>query len=663
MQCQSCGELLRAGNPACTNCGAVIKVAIQTKQNPAVLSLRSRIQHNLYAIEMIEQSLLAIALGVLIGLIGGGQTLESNGIGVFVMTLLAVIWAAIFGALILWGVYMLYIRLARAGGAVIDVGLWLLLAFATGSLTFWCWSILDVNRLIMAKWFYRGEAPVEYAWSHGSKRRRKEWEEARKAAVQRARAAKEQPLPSDIEKLLEGLNAGLAYTRREAAAKLSSVTISHPRIVTALRGALNTDNDTEVRSAAMAALAAMARQNGSQLLVAQQAIRPLTAPLSMTTMPTPALPNAQQAADPFAQHQELTESEQAGTALILESPSSNHHAAQLHSTSVGDSSDAQLLTECSICNTAVAPGAIYCPGCGHDFATGKEGTGPFSFAFPAVHNAYRPSGVNSLAATLLMLIFGSATGIVGGIAVFYVHQLIGSWFFQDIPAKISLFKLLVVFMGLFLVNIGLVTLIGFAISQAIDRAALLGKGRNEQVAKTFSIICALVGYAAYFTPYFARYGAAGFNSLPDLLRMIVYLAAITVPAYRLSGRVIQTTPFCEACSLYMTKNTYPKVPIAYERQLLDALRARDFMRTVGFTDARCKADKNYSQLTFWHCDSCRKHGFFNAETKQVRYKYEVKDRKGQRTEQTQSRLIYSSAVLAAEIAPLLPNANLAEQPA
>jgi hypothetical protein len=309
------------------------------------------------------------------------------------------------------------------------------------------------------------------------------------------------------------------------------------------------------------------------------------------------------------------------------------------------------------------PGAIYCPGCGRDFATGKDGAGPFSFAFPAVNNAYRPSGTNSLAAILLMLIFGSAAGIVGGIAVFYAHQLIGSWFFQDVPAKISLFKLLVVFIGLLLINIGLVALIGFMISQAIDRAALLGKGRNEQTAKTLGIICASAGYAAYFTPYLAKYGVAGFDSLPDLLRLIVYLAAVTIPAYRLSGRVIQANPFCEACNRYMTKHAYSKVPIAHERQLLDALRGRDFTRAVGFTDVGRKADKNYSLITFWHCDSCCKQGFINAETKQVRYNYEVKDRKEQRTEQTQSRLIYSSTLLAAEIAPLLPNSHLIEQPA
>jgi len=91
-------------------------------------------------------------------------------------------------ALFLWGVYLLYIRLARAGGGVVDVGLWILMAAISSSFTFWCWTVLDINRLMMAKLFYRGEAPVEYAWSIGSKRRRREWEQARKAAMAQKQA-------------------------------------------------------------------------------------------------------------------------------------------------------------------------------------------------------------------------------------------------------------------------------------------------------------------------------------------------------------------------------------------------------------------------------------------------------------------------------------------
>lgn len=87
------------------------------------------------------------------------------------------------GALFLmWGSYNLFIRVARAGGSRVDVGLWIIAAAATASVTFWSWTALDINRFIISKLFYRGEAPVEYAWSSRSKQKRKEWEKMRKQA-------------------------------------------------------------------------------------------------------------------------------------------------------------------------------------------------------------------------------------------------------------------------------------------------------------------------------------------------------------------------------------------------------------------------------------------------------------------------------------------------
>lgn len=83
-----------------------------------------------------------------------------------------------------WLIYNLYIRIARAGGRTIDVLVWVLASIATASYTFWAWTILDVNRWLMKKLFYRGEAPVEYAWSIRSKQIRKAWEQARKVSTQ-----------------------------------------------------------------------------------------------------------------------------------------------------------------------------------------------------------------------------------------------------------------------------------------------------------------------------------------------------------------------------------------------------------------------------------------------------------------------------------------------
>ena len=81
-----------------------------------------------------------------------------------------------------WAIYNVYIRIARAGGRIVDIALWVVASLATGSYTFWAWTILDVNRFIMSRLFYCGEAPLEYAWSARSKQVRKGWEQMRKAA-------------------------------------------------------------------------------------------------------------------------------------------------------------------------------------------------------------------------------------------------------------------------------------------------------------------------------------------------------------------------------------------------------------------------------------------------------------------------------------------------
>jgi hypothetical protein len=79
-----------------------------------------------------------------------------------------------------WVIYNLYIRLARAAGGRVDIALWVIASAFTGSVTFWTWTILDLNRLLLARLFYHGDAPVEYAWSTRSKYVRKRWEQAQR---------------------------------------------------------------------------------------------------------------------------------------------------------------------------------------------------------------------------------------------------------------------------------------------------------------------------------------------------------------------------------------------------------------------------------------------------------------------------------------------------
>ncbi len=82
-----------------------------------------------------------------------------------------------------WAIYLAYIRISRIFPSRVDVRFRIFFAAITTCYTLWAWIILDINRFILAKLIYRGEAPVEYAWSWRSKQRRKEWEKSRKQTM------------------------------------------------------------------------------------------------------------------------------------------------------------------------------------------------------------------------------------------------------------------------------------------------------------------------------------------------------------------------------------------------------------------------------------------------------------------------------------------------
>ena len=156
---------------------------MQTINEP--LPLGERIRGNYHLVEVIEIGALSIlGAGILLLLtmvmyFTGGSTGEDPE-SIFIVPVVGLCGLPL-ALLALWGIYLLYIRLARLGGKVVDVLLWVGCAILTSSVTFWVWSIFDVNRWIMAKLFYRGDAPIEYAWSTNSKAARKAWEAARKA--------------------------------------------------------------------------------------------------------------------------------------------------------------------------------------------------------------------------------------------------------------------------------------------------------------------------------------------------------------------------------------------------------------------------------------------------------------------------------------------------
>jgi hypothetical protein len=79
-------------------------------------------------------------------------------------------------------IYIAYIRLSRAVGRYIRYGLWMAAIFLSASILLWSGVVLDVNRFLLAKWLYRGEAPVEFAISWRSRERRRLWEQMQRAS-------------------------------------------------------------------------------------------------------------------------------------------------------------------------------------------------------------------------------------------------------------------------------------------------------------------------------------------------------------------------------------------------------------------------------------------------------------------------------------------------
>lgn len=146
---------------------------METALQPSIgQTLRSR----LAPIEFIELAGLGFGLTVLLALISLGSP-DMNLLDILIFFFL--IEGGLLGS---WAIYNVYIRIARAGGSTVDIAIWVIASLATGSYTFWAWTILDINRLIMAKLFYQGQAPVEYAWSTRSKQGRKFWEQAQRAS-------------------------------------------------------------------------------------------------------------------------------------------------------------------------------------------------------------------------------------------------------------------------------------------------------------------------------------------------------------------------------------------------------------------------------------------------------------------------------------------------
>lgn len=137
---------------------------------PSLPAFRSKIT----LIEFMELSILGFMFWGLLMIVPSDTPTSVVDLIIFLMLTEAIILGS-------WAIYLAYIRLTRGWYPRVDIRVNILLAALTGTYTLWTWIALDINRFILAKLLYCGDAPVEYAWSPRSKQARKEWEQAKRA--------------------------------------------------------------------------------------------------------------------------------------------------------------------------------------------------------------------------------------------------------------------------------------------------------------------------------------------------------------------------------------------------------------------------------------------------------------------------------------------------
>lgn len=287
-------------------------------------------------------------------------------------------------------------------------------------------------------------------------------------------------------------------------------------------------------------------------------------------------------------------------------------------------------------------GPKYCSSCGYEFSTGREGVGPFSFGFPAVENAYNPSGKGSTKANIWMLVLGLPTGVIVGGLLYYVHRAIVD--FSNNIVGATCFGLLFVW----IIPAVLSGFLGYLVAYAVSQGATIGKGRNLNAVAICGVISGLVGSVAYAIVRSINEGPEAFDSSIDIIRVIVYTLPILIVAWAGATETMKRKPFCEACNKYMKTITLGRIPIRSEGGLMEIFKSRTFKDLAALASSNEKDEKNYSTIIVWYCDNCKEQGFINATTLQTRFEY-TKDSTKTKSE---TRLIFSSPLESAEIETL-----------
>jgi hypothetical protein len=331
---------------------------------------------------------------------------------------------------------------------------------------------------------------------------------------------------------------------------------------------------------------------------------------------------------------------------------------------------------CPKCETETSADAEYCPGCGYEKPgvkpadlsrysgrelamesvkeTSRLMKGPFSFAFPAVENAYKgPERITtSASAIILMLAIGLPAGLAAG-AVLYVIHWLGGLLFAGAAARSAIMGLMALIAAPVLLVLTAVGA-GAVITGFVHRGARAGNCTSRRAMKAAALAAALASAAAYFAVQWAWHGRGEMlDTVIDYLRIPAIILSIAIAAVALAGRMTADVPFCPDCRRYMKKallgpGPYKGWPVGYEKRVMGLLAARQFgqLKTLG----QKWVPQNFTAVTIWYCDRCRAQGIANASTTQTR---SIPDGKGGIQSRQETRLVFSSRLSAAEIEAFL----------
>lgn len=304
--------------------------------------------------------------------------------------------------------------------------------------------------------------------------------------------------------------------------------------------------------------------------------------------------------------------------------------------------------ECPKCGTENVNDKNYCPRCGYDFRTRREGVGPVSFAHSEVEFVFEPSGKRNFVGEMLLFGVGLLVALACGGILYPLHAGVLSLllYSYDTHWIVPLVFWFMVFVGPAILGF----LLGLVISYVIDEATTKLKVRNVWKAKETALISGFIAFCVYAGVRFLVLGAKGFETTIDYVKLVEFCVGLLIGSYVIAGVAMREKPFCESCGEYMKRIMFEKIPIRHEDRLVEFAESSKFDEMAALAAAPLKEDGSSCTVSVWYCDSCAENGFLSIGTTMKQYTY-AKD--GTKTPKSESRLIFSAQVEKSGIEPFI----------